>query len=243
MIFKRVGIVLLSLLLAGGLGGCMKESVEKEIVTYLQEKYNEEFIVETYEKKSNLQYEYGADKITAHPKGNDEIVFVAGQKNSKKGGYYDTYNLCKLGNELTLNINEQVYKIIKATDEYKVALYGANEDYDNESNISAFEFIRSNNVDVVLNVVIKVENKEMWKSITKEIYELYNLVANLGSLKYTLSVGIASENANTTEYIRTANANNVFWQDLDEEVYGCIIIDQNSDINLQEDVIEHYVEF
>lgn len=243
MSLKKYSVVLASLLLIMGVSGCVKNDTKKEIVNYLEDKYNEEFVVESYEKKSKLEYEYGGDKITAHPKNNNEIVFVAGQANTKDGGYYDTYYLSMVGDKITSDIKEEVDGIIDNKDEYKIAIYGLNNSFDLNNEVSAKDFIKNNNVNVVLNVAIRIDGNEDMDKVFEKSFKLLNLLESLGSSRYKLSVGIVSGETKISEHIRTANANNVSWKDLDEDVKGSIIISHNEKVNSINEISNYYIGF
>jgi len=231
----------LLILIIGGTG-CMNSG--DQVVQYVEEKYNQEFEVETVKEGSKFLADlYGKDKVVLHPKGNADIVFVAQEHSKKKNVFFDNYVAARWGEELKAELAPQIEQHIPADSEYKVLVYINSTKFDDSMiNMSLQEFMGEvdNNVRVVLDVGIKTAGEPDVSEYSEGITNLYDLVKNLGTAQYTVSVGFVDASEDISEYIRTAYVNNIPWTNLDAKVYGDVNIDDRYESVSPEDVVENY---
>ncbi|GHH98744.1 hypothetical protein [Neobacillus kokaensis] len=244
---KRTLLIFVLCILAIGTTGCsFGEPPEKAITDYLEQTYREKFEVEVYEKGSTfLKNMYGSDKIIVHPKGKPEYVFVAGEDRDHEGEYYDTYVLSKWGYELTEKLEEDIHRILPG-DIYRFLLYVEDGKYDpSMKNMSFFDFLSNKTNQVLLNlkVAVKTSGSPNVKDYYKAAYNLQKLLDSLGTDMNGLSIGFVDRSEDITNYIRTANVNNVGWDNLDAKVYGVIKINKLYNITDPSQVEKYYKKF
>jgi hypothetical protein len=223
--------------------GCM--NAENKILSYVEKTYNEEFEVEHVEKGSILfSGMYGKDKAIIHPKGNKDLVFLAGEYRNNEGNYYDTYVMAKWGEELKTSLKGTMEQEL-AGSPYKVTVLAEKGTYDASMLDMPFrKFVESNpdNVRIIVTTAIYTQGKPDAESYSRGIYNIYQDLKNLGAERYTLAIGFADESDEITDYIRTANVNNISWSNVDADVYGEINIDEGGnsdkpDSNISEELI------
>lgn len=247
MNFKRVGIFLSGLLLIGGVSGCMNKSGEKEILNYLEEKYNEEFVIDNYKSANKLVNQYGGDEAIVHLKENENLVFNAGTVDSKEGGYYDNYMLVKLASELEDDFNDIVNKNISSNSDYRIVLYSSAEDnYEEIKDMSAKEYInyKKDNIRISLELGIEVKNVEDIKKNYQGIYNIYKELKAYNTKRYNMSIGFV-ENINDEEiqeYLRVISAVQMTWKDINSKVYGEMFPTYIDDIKSVDDLNDLYIE-
>lgn len=67
---KIMAVLGLTAIICIGGVGCMTVNNKKEILEYMEKKYNEEFVVESYTPWNKLTNQYVGGEIIAYPKGN-----------------------------------------------------------------------------------------------------------------------------------------------------------------------------
>ncbi|MCS0543658.1 hypothetical protein NXY55_27175, partial [Aeromonas veronii] len=139
---------------------------------------------------------------------------------------------------------------------YKVILRNTGND-DSLKNNSVEEILTtSKNVGVSIIAGIKTSGEPDVNQYSQGIYNVFNLLKDLGTRQYVLSVGFVDESEDIDEYINTAYINNLPWSNLDAKVYGEVNVDFRLDpdkpstnvepnmiLNGPENVIENYESF
>jgi hypothetical protein len=226
-----------------GVSGCM--NAENKILSHVEKTYNEEFEVEHVEKGSILFSEmYGKDKAIIHPKGNKDLVFLAGEYRSSDGEYYDTYVLSLWGEELKESLKGIMEQELPGSP-YKVTVLAADETYNaSMANMSFKQYVETNREKLLIMVTVGVytSGEPNVENYSQGIYNIYQELGKLGADGYALSVGFVDESEDISDYIRTANVNNIAWSNLDADVYGDISIDEranpdNPSPNISEDLV------
>lgn len=210
-----------------GVTGCM--NAENKILSHVESTYDEEFEVENVKKGSIIFSEmYGKDKAIVHPKGNKEMVFLAGEYRDDEGKYYDSYVLSKWGEELKASL-QNVMKEELSESPFKVVVYAKTGTYDASMIDTPFsEFIEKNREHVRIMVVaaIHTDREPDVDNYSDGIYNIYKEVSQLGAERYGVSVGFVDKSEDILDYIRTANVNNIAWSNLDAKLYGYLSIDE-----------------
>lgn len=229
-ITKKLVLLLVVVLLIVGVVGCM--NTEEKVLNYLEEKYNEKFEIEGVKEGSAFFSQmYGGDKVTVNLKENPEIVFLVEEDSEEKGVYYDNYVLAKWAEELKGKLAQDIEKELPPESPYKILVYIAPEEYDKSMvNISFEKYLNEVNKDVriVLKSGIKTQGEPDLNEYSQGIYNLYNLIKNLGVDQYTVSVGFVEASEDISDYIRTAYVNNIAWSNLKGNIHGDIVIDERS---------------
>lgn len=230
-------------------------NAESKFLSHLEKKYNEDFEVENVKEGSIIFSEmYGKDKALVHPKGNNELVFLAGEY-LKTEEIYDNYVLAKWGEEIKADIKGEMEKELPNSP-YKVSIMAADDTYDASMQDKPFlEYVEENNNNVLIMLTVGVYTTEEPELATfsQGIYNLYQKLKEYGTESYAISVGFVDESEDITDYIRTANINNIAWSNLDAKVYGEISFDERSNpknpspsiseeliVTSPESVIHHY---
>ncbi|THE12421.1 hypothetical protein E1I69_11185 [Bacillus timonensis] len=219
-------------------------STEEKIVKHLEEKYKEEFELESKKEGSEIFANmYGGDKALVYPEGKPELVFLAGEDRDNKEEFYDTYLLSRWSNELDAKFKEQIESEFNDDIDYKFLLNIADKKYDaSMKDLSFTEYVNEKNSDalVTLKIAIKVSEKPDLEKYSTAILNVYKALDALQVDMYGVSVGFVEETDILPDYMRTANYNNIPWTNLDAKVYGTIVFDNTRDIQTPEDVLDRY---
>lgn len=229
-------------------------STEEKAIQYLEEKYDKEFEV-MYAKEGSKLFEdlYGGDLITVHPKGEPEIVFTIQEDGDE---FIDLYLPAKWANELQQKLEDQISSEFPPGTPFKVILRNTGND-ESLKNKSVEEILTtSKNVGVSIIAGIKTSREPDVNQYSQGIYNVFNLLKDLDTRQYVLSVGFVDESEDIDEYINTAYINNLPWSNLDAKVYGEVNVDFRLDpekpstnvepnmiLNGPENVIENYESF
>ena len=246
MIFKRVGIILISLLLIGGLGGCMNNSDKKEILSYLEEKYNESFVIENFKSGNKLVNKYGGDEAILHVKDNENLVFSAGTRANKDGGYYDNYLLIKWANDLNDDFNYVIKENIESNYDYKVSLYSASEHNAEELiNMSYKEYMNyaKDDIRISLELFIDVNENKDFSIYYEGIYNILNNIKSYNTGMYDLAVGFTKDSNDKAiqEHLRLANVTEEDIESIDSDIVGKIIVTFLNKVENPEDLRQYYI--
>lgn len=219
-------------------------STEEKIVKHLEEKYKEEFVLESKKEGSDIfSNMYGGDKALVHPEGKPELVFLAGEDRDNKDEYYDTYILSRWSNELDKKFKEQIESEFNEDIDYKFLLNIADKKYDaSMKDLSFSEYVNEKNSDALLTlkIAIKVSEEPDVKKYSTAILNAYKSLEALQVDMFGISVGFVEDTEILPDYIRTSNYNNIPWTNLNAKVYGTILFDNTRNINTPEDVLNRY---
>ncbi|WP_417898824.1 hypothetical protein ABN702_22590 [Bacillus haimaensis] len=218
-------------------------NAENKFLSHLEEKYNEDFEVENVKEGSIIFSEmYGKDKALIHPKGNEDLVFLAGEYR-KTEEIYDNYILAKWGEELKAELKEEMERELPNSP-YKVSIMAADDTYDATMLDKPFsEYVKENkNIMIMLTVGVYTTKAPDVERYSQGIFKMYQKLKGYGTNSYAISVGFVDESEDITDYIRTANINNIAWSNLDAKVYGEISFDdrsnpENPSPNISEELI------
>lgn len=224
-----------------GVVGCSNS--EEKALQYLEDKYGEEFEVMWVNN----------DLVTVHPMDNTDVVFSV-QEDGK--GYVDTYLPAKWAHELQEKLKVDIEKELPSNSEFKLVLNRTSFD-ESMADMSINELIEQNkDMGVDLVVGIRTAGEPDINQYSQGLYNLYNLLKNLGLKNYLISVGFVNKSEDISEFIQTSYVNNMSWSNIDATVYGELGIDERHnadnpsklvDPNLilkdVEDVEKHYQEF
>jgi hypothetical protein len=208
-------------------------SSESKVLAKLEEKYNQKFTVEGVKEGSKIFAQmYGKDKLTVHPEGNPEVVFLAQEDKDDKDVVNDNYVLAKWAEELKAKLADQIEKELPPGTPYKVLLRMAPDKYNASMvNMNFDEYIKEGNRDfqVVLVAGIGTEGEPEIEKYNEQIYDLFQLVKSVGGEMYTVSIGFVDKSSNVEDYVRTSLINNISWSNLKAKVYGNVNIDDEFD--------------
>jgi len=246
---KRVVLFLLLFILIIGGTGCMSSSnasTEDKIITHLEEKYKEEFTLESKKEGSEMFANmYGGDKALVHPEGKPELVFLAGEDRDNKENIYDTYLLARWSNELDKRFKSQIESEFIEDIDYKFSLHIEDKLYDESMKDLPFdEFMNKNQNEgiLTLNIAIKVNEQPDVKKYSTAILNVYKLIEEIPMWMVGISVGFVEDSEIIPDYIRTSNFNNISWSNLNANVYGTILFDNSRNVQTVEDVENRYKE-
>lgn len=216
-------------------------SSESKILEKLEEKYDQKFSIEGVKEGSKMFSQmYGKDKLTVHPEGNPEMVFLAQEDSDDKGIVNDNYVLAKWAEELKEKLADQIEKELPPGTPYKILLRIAPDKYNASMvNMSFDEYVKEGNKDfqVVLVAGISTVGEPVIEKYNEQIYDLFQLVKSVGGEMYTVSIGFVDKSSNVEDYVRTSFINNISWSNLKAKVYGNVNIDDEFDgENPSEDV-------
>ncbi|WP_186580075.1 hypothetical protein [Aquibacillus kalidii] len=221
-----------------------KASSQEAILTYLEEKYDERFEVEAFDEGNEaLKQMYGGDELIAHPEGNPEHVFLAGEDRDHEGEYYDNYVLSIWQNELTKHYKEEISKILTGLDyEYRILIYSQDGYNGSNKGMSVFEYLSNNKQDasIALKLAIKESSDPNINNYKGQIYELYKLVNNIDAESSRVSIGVVEKSTGVKDYIRTSEVNNVPWSNMIGKVYGTLTIHKQFEITDPSQIEEYY---
>lgn len=215
---------------------------EGKILNYLEDKYGEKFVVEGKKEGSILFPKmYGKDKLFVYPKGKPELIFAAGQSRSDEVNYYDGYISAVWGDELTNSLKEALKGKLPEGSVYRVFV-NSSEDDPSMKDMSIYDYLKreNKNLMVVLEVAIKTTKEPNLDEYRDGLYQAFEIIKNLQSKYYTLSVGVVDKSEDIQEYIRTSKVNNIPWSNLDAKVYGYLVVDDYDDIKSPEELISKY---
>lgn len=233
-------------------------SSESNVLAKLEEKYDQKFSVEGVKEGSKMLAQmYGKDKLTVYPEGNQEVVFLAQEDKNDKNVINDNYIPAKWSEELKAKLSSNIEKELPPGTPYKVLLRIAPDQYDHTmAKMSFDEFLKEGNNDFRVTLVagIHTSGKPDLSKYNQQIYNLFNQMKNVGSTKYTLSIGFVDESENVNDYVRTSLINNIAWKNLKADVYGYVNIDEELDgekpsadidpsliVKSPDDIPKHYV--
>ncbi|MBT2678667.1 hypothetical protein J7E38_06600 [Bacillus sp. ISL-35] len=242
---KWIKLTAVILFVVMGGAGCM--SSESKVMEHLEEKYGEKFEIESIKEGSVIFPEmYGKDKVIAFPDGKSELVFLAGESRSKDDVYYDTYPLSKWSAELDKKYKDKILEQFGKEIEYKTIVSAERDTYDSiKGNISFDEFMQKGieNVDVTIDIAVKTAGEPNVEEYYEPVYNLLNMLKEENTEYYGIAVGFVDESEDISDYIRTANVNNLPWSNLDAKVYGAILVDNLREINSPQDIADYYEKF
>lgn len=221
-------------------------STEDKIVKHLEEKYKEEFILESKKEGSEIFANmYGGDKALVHPEGKPELVFLAGEDRDNKDNIYDTYVLARWSNELDQKFKEQIENEFHEDIDYKFSLHIEDKRYNATMKDLPFdEYLKENQNEglLTLSIAIKVDEQPDVKKYSTAIFNVYKLFEDLPMWMVGISVGFVEDDEIIPDYIRTSNFNNIPWSNLNTKVYGTIMFDNTRNVQNVEDVEKRYKE-
>ncbi|MDR4889951.1 hypothetical protein RGU12_20865 [Fredinandcohnia sp. QZ13] len=222
-------------------------STEEKIVKHLEEKYKEEFELESKKEGSEIFANmYGKDRFILYPKGDNQTVFIGREKTDEDDVYWDNYIAANWGKELKQDLAEDIEKHLPADSEYKVSVepYSANFEDASLKDMSIQDFLKNDpDAKVSLTVGIKTEGEPDVNQYSEGIYQLYELLKGLGTSQYVVSVGFVDKSEDISDYIRTSYVNNTPWTNLDMKVYGGINVHHRLDTVNPQVVEESYQAF
>ncbi|UFT99206.1 hypothetical protein KO561_18835 [Radiobacillus kanasensis] len=231
-------------------------SQEEKVLSYLEDKYNKEFEIEYSKEGSELFPKmYGGDNYVVHPKDNNEIVFSV-EALPDESGFADGYTTANWAYELENFNKEAIDRYLPELSEFKIMLRASpgiiTENVDSKE-IDALIKESPEEFTVILKTVVRTSNIPNVQEYSDAIYKLFNLVKGLKAKDYIVTVGFVDSESNISDYIRTANVNNISWENLDAKVYGFVTLDNrlapenpgngvnpNLLINSKNDVVNHY---
>ncbi|RSD27097.1 hypothetical protein [Mesobacillus subterraneus] len=226
---KCIMLIAATLFVTMGCAGCM--SSESKVLAKLEEKYNQKFTVEGVKEGSKIFAQmYGKDRLTVHPEGNPEVVFLAQEDKDDKEVVNDNYVLAKWAEDLKAKLAGQIEKELPPGTPYKVLLRIAPDKYDKSMvNMSFENYLEESDKDfsVVLVAGINTAYKPDLSTYKESIYNLFKLMKGVGSERYTVSIGFVGEDV--SDYVRTSLVNNIAWTNLKAKVYGEVNIDNQFD--------------
>ena len=238
MKLKKISLGLFSMCLMVNLTGCIGSSSKDEVLNYLENKYNEKFVIENYTNSNKLINQYGGDYGIAHPVSNKNIAFNIGTVGSKEGGCYDNYNLAKWSYELDSEINEMVKRNLGNNVDSKVFIYSSSEqEYEN---ISAKEYLNleNDNARLSLDLGIEINNPSEIENYYDGIYNVFEDLKLYNTKKYNITVGFVDDinDIKNQEYLRLAGPSNIIWENVDSKVYAQMRITYVDDIQNVDDI-------
>ena len=221
---------------------------KKEILEYMEKKYNEEFVVESYTPWNKLVDQYGGGQIIAHPKGNPDLVFYAGVLDSRNGEYYENYQETIYGVELKKYFQDSITSNISAPFDFAIRFdFG---DLDNtkeaqEMNLEEILEYGKEEVGIVMVLGIEVDSENETSKHYEEVLNIYNLLKDFKVEKFTLNVGFVKDinSKNVKSYLIRGRIYNNSWDDLGSEVYGKIVVDRESNIGNINEINNEYRSF
>lgn len=207
-------------------------SSEGKVLAKLEEKYNQKFTVEGVKKGSKIFAQmYGKDRLTVHPEGNNELVFLAQEVKAKEGEFKDNFIQAKWAEELKEQLSSEIEKELPPGTPYKIQLLISSKDIDKSmADMPVQEYLDKNkDLSVVLLAGIKTDAEPEVEKYKENIYNLYQLMKGLGTTGYSVTIGFVDESEDISDYVRTSYINNISWSNLDAKVYGDITIDERHD--------------
>ncbi|MCM3664678.1 hypothetical protein M3204_09700 [Mesobacillus subterraneus] len=238
-----------------GGAGCM--SSESKVLAKLEEKYNQKFSIEGVKEGSKAFAQmYGKDRLTVHPEGNKELVFLAQEVKAAEGDFKDNFIQAKWAEELKQQLSADIEKELPEGTPYKIQLFVSNNDIEKSMlDMPVEDYLKNvnQNVSVVLLAGIKTAGEPQVEKYKENIYNLYQLMKGLGTTGYSVTIGFVDESEDISDYVRTSFINNISWSNLDAKVYGNVTIDERHDpenpsggvdpsliLESPETVVEHY---
>ncbi|WP_077619649.1 hypothetical protein [Bacillus sinesaloumensis] len=211
-------------------------STEEKAVKYLEEKYDTEFEVMHVEEGSKLFEDlYGGDVVTVHPKGEPDVIFTI--KGSEEP-YTETYLQAKWSQELQEKLKADIEKELPTDTPYKVIISNSRMSDSTNKNKTVDEVLNeSNTVVVSIMTAIQTDGEPEVSQYSQGIYNLYNMLKNLGVNKYVVSVGFVDQSEDVSDFIRTSYVNNITWENLKANVYGVIAIDDRKNPDNPSDLV------
>lgn len=233
---KKTVITITSVLMLSSLFvGC--SSKEKDaILNHLQNKYNQEFIIESYTKdKSNIKDTNSLEAIV-YPKNNYDLLFNVEKEKSEEEIYNDNYGFIKMSKFLKGSLRETVRFNAGNNILYKVTINSTEEDI-NEKIVEMIpeEFIavtsNANKLDMGFELAIEVKDKKEVTNYYEGILNILNHIASYDTGFYKLSIGFVTDLESTKDYLRENNIYNGKWEDVEENLLATLVVDKNDFIN------------
>ncbi len=170
--------------------------VQEEIVRYLENKYDQEFVVD---REVKYNYELGEFSLIAHPKGNKRVTFV-GYK-SKNRGFFDTYPVALWSKQSEDEIKPLIDQLYPARERWEFTSdVGTNEslyeDLDNK-NLPDYQEIRKQHPDKMRSIVqiylFKDPNKFNKDEELEKVFQLLEFFREKGIQRFHLKVSYYEE--------------------------------------------------
>ncbi len=207
-------------------------SSEGKVLAKLEEKYNQKFTVEGVKEGSKIFAQmYGKDRLTVHPEGNKELVFLAQEVKAEQGEFKDNFVQAKWAEELKEKLSAEIEKELPPGTPYKIQLFIPSKGIEKSmAEIPVQDYLdRNKDLSVVLLAGIKTAAEPEVEKYKENIYNLYQLLKGLGTTGYSVTIGFVDESEDISDYVRTSYINNISWSNLDAKVYGNITIDERHD--------------
>jgi len=252
---RRLMLTIMAAFTIVGGAGCMNS--ENKVIVHLEKKYNQKFSVEGVKKGSKMLAQmYGKDKLTVHPEGNPDLVFLAQEDAKDKDVNNDNYVVAKWAEELKAELEPEIEEKLPKGSPYKVLLQISPRKYDASMASMPFDEYMKDEKDfrVVIVAAIKTEGEPQVSRYSQNLYDLFGVAKSVGSKRYTISVGFVDQSEDVSDYIRTSLINNIPWSNLEANLYGYVNIDEEFDgenpsagadenllLQSPEDVSKHYV--
>lgn len=170
--------------------------VQEEIVRYLENKYDQEFVVV---RETKYNYELGEFSLIAHPKGNKRVTFV-GYK-SKNRGFFDTYPVALWSKQSEDEIKPLINQLYPARERWEFTSdVGTNdslyEDLDHK-NLPDYQEIRKRHPDkmrsIVLIVLFKDFNESNKDEELEKAFRLIQFFREKGIQRFELEIAFYEE--------------------------------------------------
>ncbi len=220
---KKIGFLLsLALLILGGVGCMFKNAKNEEMkmLEYLETKYGETFVTESFKEGSPLT-PHLEDKYVKmfRPTNNKDIPFYVFHDSKE---FSDNYVLSSLSTRFT---EENAYGIKELTQKetaVKFAYGCANpptQEFLNKS-VSEFENDLSYKCVIDLLIAVKVGSEEKSSGDSEFLYKVYEYMKEKTERGFRVSVGYVQEDhfEDAKEFIRIAHTINFSWKMLGDAV-------------------------
>ncbi|WP_041808389.1 hypothetical protein [Evansella cellulosilytica] len=222
----------------------MGKSTEEKMLEYLEETYNEEFEIEFVNKGGGglFSSSSSSENAVAHLKSNPDIVFTI-RENKNKTSFNDSYLLARWGKELEDKLQLKASEHLPDNSEYRITLRATPDKYDSSMvNKSVDDFILHSDGDVTVTLVvaIKTNEKPSVSEYSEEIYHLYELIKDVSSKRYAVSVGFVDEKDDISNYMTNVFVNNIGWDNLNAKVYGVLNLNNTQNVSNYESVIDYF---
>lgn len=212
----------------------------QRVLDYLQEKYDEEFVIENFEQMSVS--EYGSDKLIVHPKGKEDLPFLICESEEWEEEFYDTYLLAIWEKQLKEELTTTMENILGDDSLFNVIIRTPHEKYNmSHFNMEFTEYIKNINNYGILTIIVAMPSIYDVTDCLDKIYQIYKLVETYGMDTYSVSVGFVDDNFDSEEYLRTAGINNIDWSNFKSDIKGYVTINNFSKIETSADIINEYI--
>lgn len=201
----------------------MFKSTEKEMLSYLENKYRETFEIEKFEKGSSLFPElYGGEKMIVHLTKNNKIPFNV-FKNINSKGYHDDYILSYFSYQYTEKHKQEIEKLDNREMAVSFSLGFSDRPQDpNLLNRSVDDFVNDPELkgSIFLYVALKSESDQFTEQDSAFLYSLYTYMKGKTDRRFRVSVGYIKYDRfdDAQELLRMAHAINFGWSPLGKGV-------------------------